>query len=136
MKPNGAEFEYKKERNEDLLRVYRELTHSTRYIRTPELYQELVRQPSKRFWVSEERAAVVLSSIFKGNMLHSMSKNKRKMFLEIFQRAKLLREQQPCLSIYEIAIKVVGQQAPEFYLTPESARVIICKSRKNASGRQ
>ena len=86
--------------------------------------------PSKRFWVSAERAAIVISNMMRGDDLLNMRPTKREMFQEIYHRIKILQEQNPRMSIYEMALKVVQEPAPKFYITAGSAKVIIYRIRK------
>jgi hypothetical protein len=134
MKPHGSKFEYEKDRINDLIRAYHELIDQSSHIRLPLIYKKVVNMPSARFWVSEERAAIVIAAMFKSesidDVLKGMRKNKKEMFHEIYKRALELRTQQPSLSVFDIAFQVVRQPAPKFYLTPGSARVYIYKAKK------
>ncbi len=134
MKPHGSKFEYEQERNHDLMRAYHQLINQYDHICLPLVYQEVVNLPSARFWVSEERAAIVIASMMhcdkEEDVLADMRPNKKEMFREIYSRAKKLREEFPSMSVFDIAFKVVRQPAPKFYLTPGSARVIIYKAKK------
>lgn len=130
MKHHGSKFEYEEERNHDLMRVYHELICASDFISLPQIYKEVVNMPSARFWVSEERAAIVISSMMKGDKLLDMRPTKREMFKEIYRRAMLLKKEQPALSVYDIAFKVVRQPAPKFYITPGYAKSIIFYAKK------
>lgn len=130
MKHHGSKFEYEEERNHDLMRVYHELICASDFINLPQIYKEVVNMPSARFWVSEERAAIVISSMMKGDKLLDMRPTKREMFKEIYRRAMLLKKEQPALSVYDIAFKVVRQPAPKFYITPGYAKSIIFYAKK------
>ena len=130
MKPHGSKFEYEKQRNEDLMRAFNELIEAAPYICLSSIYSQLVNRPSSRFWVSEERAAIVIAAMMKGDRLERMRPNKREMFYEIYRRAMILKKEKPTLSIFELAFQVVKQKAPKFYLTPGSAEVIIYRTKK------
>lgn len=130
MKPIGSKFEYEDERDEDLFCTFRLLIEETSHIKLRDIYIQLVDMPAQRFWVSEERAAIVISDMFKGKSLKGMRPNKKEMFQEIFRRARELREKYPNKSIAEIAFDVVRQQAPKFYITPSSARILIYKAKE------
>jgi hypothetical protein len=130
MKPHGSKFEYEQERNDDLMRAYHELIEAAPYICLNNIYREVVNMPSARFWVSEERAAIVIAAMMKGDQLQGMRPNKREMFNEIYRRAMILKKEKPTLSIFELAFQVVRQAAPKFYLTPGSAEVIIYRAKK------
>lgn len=124
-------MEYSQERIDDLMRVYDEYIASCSHIRMPEVYDKIVNMPSRRFWVSDIRAALVVSSIMRGNAgLNGMWPLKREMYEEIYHRVLALGEKCPELSIYELCAKVVVQPAPKFYLTPGSAKMMVCKARK------
>lgn len=61
----------------------------------------------------------------KGNPIDHMSNNKKKMFHEIYGRIVLLREKNPDTPLYLLVEEVVSSEAPCFYMTPKSAKVII-----------
>lgn len=130
MKHKGSVCDFLEERNNDLFEAYRNLLESARFIDRTELSIRIVNMPAKRFWVSEERAAIVISAMMhKGDMPH-LTETKKEMFDEIYKRALLVREQHPTMSIYEVARIVVNQPAPKFYITPGSAKVIIYYKKK------
>lgn len=112
------------------MRAYHELIKSAQYILMPEIYQKVVDMPTRRFWISEGRAAIVISAMMKGDTLENMGPLKREMYNEIYSRVIKLREKKPDLPIIQLVEMVVEQPAPKFYLTPGSAKVLICKIRK------
>lgn len=130
MKPHGSNSEFKQQRNDDLMRAYHELIKSAQYILMPEIYRKVVDMPTRRFWISESRAAIVISAMMKGDTLENMGPLKREMYNEIYSRVIKLREKKPDLPIIQLVEMVVEQPAPKFYLTPGSAKVLICKIRK------
>lgn len=124
-------MEYSKERIDDLMRAYDDHISLCRYINMPDVYNKIVNMPSKRFWVSDIRAALVVSAMIRGEAdLESMWPMKKEMYLEIYSRVVSLRKQNPQLSISESCSIVVMQPAPKFYLTAGSAKIMICKARK------
>lgn len=112
------------------MRVYHDIITSADFISLPDVYVEAVNRPSARFWVSEERAAIVISSMMKGDSLSRMRPTKREMFNEIYRRAMEIKKQKPSLSIYDIAFIVVRQPAPKFYITPGYAKSLIFHAKK------
>ena len=130
MKYFGSTFEYEEERNKDLMRAYREEIAAVDFINMPDIFRSIVNKPSSRFWVSEERAAIVVSAMMRGETLAKMRPLKREMFQEIYNRVKALQEQHPDKSVYQLTFTVVQQQAPKFYLTAGSAKVIISKIKR------
>lgn len=131
MKHPGSKFLYTEERNKDLIRAYREHAFSCIRINLPLLMQRIVDSPSKRFWVSERRAAIVVSGMMKGVYPKNISKMKLEMYEEIYRRVLAMQKQYPNRSLSELTAAVVGQKAPKFYLTPGSAHVIIHKILKS-----
>lgn len=130
MKHKGSISDVIQERNRDLFRSYRKLLQEAEFVNPDKLFEDVVNTPAKRFWVSEERAAIVISEMMRGHKPHENSKYRNGMFREIYRRAMKLKHKHPELTIYEIACKVVNQKAPRFYITPSSARTIIFYEKK------
>jgi len=112
------------------MRAYREAIAECNVIRMPDIFRAVVNKSSARFWVSEERAAIVISHLMRGGKLHNMRPLKKEMFHEIYRRVLALKADNPDMSLNQLAFFAVRQQAPKFYLTPGSAKVIICKIKK------
>lgn len=125
MKYFGSILEFTRERNEDLMRVYREKLSEASIIVMPVIFELVAQSPSSRFWVSEERAAIVISAMAAGRPMPRMRKNKREMFEEIFRRFVVMHEQQPDKSVYELVTLIVNQPAPKFYLTARTVGEFI-----------
>lgn len=130
MKPRGSKVEYEKERNNELMEAYHKLIDSADCICMDKIYNDVVDMPASRFFVSEERAAIVISSIMRGNKLMNMRPTKREMFFEIYRRAMLIRKQHPERTVFDLAFEVVRQHAPKFYMEPGYARRIIFQEKK------
>lgn len=125
MKHFGSILDFTRERNNDLLRVYYKTLASASVIVMPVIFELVAQSPASRFWVSEERAAIVISAMEAGKPLQRMRDNKREMFEEIYRRYLDLRKQFPDKSVYELAAKIVYQPAPKFYLTPRTVGEFI-----------
>ena len=130
MKHKGSKFEYEEERDKDLMRAYREQIAICNTIVLSEIFTKVVLMPASRFWVSEERACIVIGKMMRGDSLHKMRPTTREMYLEIYRRVCSIKKEQPDKPISEIVFQVVGQPAPQFYLTPDSARVIVTKIKR------
>jgi hypothetical protein len=135
MRHTGATYEYEAERNGELLRTFRSLLAAENTIRLKQVLAKLVSMPSSRFWVSSERATIVITEMLKGGSIEAMSPNKKAMFTEIYQRVKRLIKRYPGRPLNNIVAEVVEQPAPCFYLTPQSARVILHKAKKQCRSR-
>ena len=125
MKYFGSILDFTRERNDDLMRVYRQKIIEANFIIMPEIFQLVADSPASRFWVSEQRAAIVVSRMLAGKPLSRMRENKREMFEEIFRRFLILRDENPKKSIFELTAIVVNQPAPKFYLTPRTVGEFI-----------
>lgn len=127
MKYFGSILEFTKERNAELMKVYRNKLAEASAIVMPVIFQQVADSPASRFWVSEERAAVVISSMAAGKPMSRMRKNKREMFEEIYRRYLIMREDNPNGPICELVAKIINQPAPKFYLTPRTVGEFICR---------
>lgn len=129
-KITGSTLEYSDERIDALMSEYERYIASCKYIRMAEVFEYIVNQPCRRFWVSEIRAAVVIADMLKGNPLNNMHSAKKEMFREIYNRVMTLRNKNPGMSIYQMVSTVIQQPAPKFYLSPSSAKIMFYKARK------
>lgn len=116
----GSIMDFARQRNDDIMRAYREQLALANYIIMPEIFKKVAEAPAKRFWVSEERAAVEVSRMLVGKPFSRMRTNKREMFKEIFRRYIALHDLHPDKSLFELVSIVVHQPAPKFYLTPRT----------------
>ena len=114
----------------ELLKAYREEIAACDVIRMDEIWQRIANRSSRRFWVSEERAAIVVARMMRGDRLRKMKPLKREMYFEIFRIVKRLKEQYPDMPIYKLSFKAVNTPAPKFYMTPKSIKVIIYKIKR------
>lgn len=130
MKKKGTISQLQHERDDDLMRAFQQELAGRPHIQLPEVLNAVVSSPSKRFWVTSERAAIVIYNMMKGDELEHMRPLKRKMFREIYRRVMKLKANYPQLSIPILTEQVVAEPAPEFYITPGSAKVIISRIRK------
>lgn len=139
MGKQGSEFEFKQERDNDLMNVYRLAMKNAKYpVNLTEILTRVVNSPSKRFWVSSERASNVISEMYAGKDLAGMKQNKRLMFREIFRRVKQLQHlsQYKNYRLSELVSIVIEQPAPRFYITADSAKIIIHHIKKRECYKQ
>jgi hypothetical protein len=130
MKSFGSILAFTRERNAALLKAYRNCVSQACYIRLDEIGDKIVNSPAPRFWVSEERAAAVVSAIMRGKpVLDTMRPSKREMFQEIHRRVVALREQHPDWHLSELVYEVVNSPAPKFYMEASSALERLFKIR-------
>lgn len=128
MKYHGCILEFTDQRNKELMRAFKEVIQEEDFIDINKVSEKLVNKPCSRFWVSEERAMVVMNALFKGRpVLNAMRPTKREMFKEIYHRVIALRKQRPHYSLFELVMHVVNSPAPKFYMLPRSAMATIYK---------
>lgn len=130
MKSFGSVLSFTRERNAALLKAYREQIDAVGYVRLNEIVEKIVNSPSPRFWVSEERAAAVVSAIMRGKpVLETMRRSKREMFEEIHRRVVALKEVHPDWHLCRLVFEVVNSPAPKFYMEASSAQERLFKIR-------
>lgn len=134
MRRKGCIFEYEDDRNNDLLRAFRTLMADHTVTEIDDIWNRMASMPSSRFWVSDERAYIVMLRMMAGDTLPYMSRTKRSMFHEIYRRFTEARKENPDVSARQLCAQIVCQKAPSFYLTPSSIRIIIYKIRRNWYG--
>lgn len=112
------------------MNAFRKAIAERDFIDITEVSQVIVNMPCSRFWVSEERAMVVVAALSKGKpVLDTMRPTKREMFQEIYNRVTAIREtsNEP---LFDIVMRVVHSPAPKFYMRPRCAMEIIYKIKK------
>ena len=131
----GSSFEYEEKRDANLLKIYREVLAKAS-VSTPieAICAAVASHECDRFWVSEERTNIVTGMMAKNmeGTLKGMTPLKRKMYLEIYSRVQMLMKEHPGMTRLQAVSEVISSPAPEFYLTPGSVEVIICKMKKKA----
>lgn len=132
----GSTLEYTEERITALMEEYDRYIATCDYIRMSEVFDHIVNQPCRRFWVSNIRAAVVVARMLKGCKLKNMRPSKKEMFQEIFRRVCKMKEQFPSMSLFQLVAEVVAQPAPKFYLTASSAKIMVYKAKKEWYARE
>lgn len=136
MKPQGAIARHKTQRVKVLYNLYKAYLCTHQCIVMHDLYHHIASLPSPRFWVTPERASKVVCALTKGCKLSHMRPLRRQMFKDIYERVLHLRQREPHLSIERACAIVVKQPAPQFYLTPKSIKVMICKYRRECKAQR
>ena len=135
MRKKGSVFVLSDSRNRDLLRAYNEQVKKQlrlygRITQTG-LVERAVNSPASRFWVSSERACVIIYRLEKGESIGYMKRNKLRFYTELYKAFCLYREQHPEITCVKHLVEIVVMQpAPCFPITPRVARNIIEKMRR------
>lgn len=128
MKKKGSQSDFIEVRDAELHSRFMDLLRSERGKSLGELYGAAARCKASRFWVSPERAADVLSGMERGvKDMERMYPERRRMYEELSRRVADKRAESPERPMMHIVEEVVEQEAPEFYITEKSAKVIICR---------
>jgi len=114
------------DRNLDLLHVFRdELGKASFPFLLTDVLQKTVSRPARRFYISARRAKEIIVGMRAGHDLY-MNESKKKMVDEITQRLEE-REKESDRPMLHLLEEILDEPAPEFYLKPTSAKVILCK---------
>lgn len=132
MKRIGTVAEYAAQRNQELKQALRTALGRRDCHTLEDCYKAAVAMPASRFWVGERRAADVISLMRRGRQLRNMKPKTREMYMELHRRAMAYMRANPQAGIAEAAFEAVNSPAPEFYITPKSARVILSRARNRS----
>lgn len=127
MKHLGSVSEFNEQRDRELKAAFHHVLKTERADSVAQYFYKAAKREASRFWVSERRAYIVMKQMTAAPLPASMYAKKREMFAEIFRRVESLMAEHPEMTLYEATFEVVNSPAPEFYLTPGSARVILYK---------
>lgn len=125
-----SHFEYGDDRSRDLLAVFNRELGTHLFENVTSVIRRVVNMPSRRFWVSEERAFRVVSALLRGKTALRGGTLRREMYEEIARRTRAFMREHPGWPMRESVWHVVNSPAPKFYLSVESAHTIIVKERK------
>jgi hypothetical protein len=131
MKKIGAVTDFKEMRDRELTDAFRRLLREGVGSSLHELFELAAKQPASRFWVSEHRAAIVIRDmLYRGEDLRGMKEQSQRMYREIYRRVRAALRKDPGRCVYHLVFEVVNSPAPEFYLTAETAKVLIYAHRR------
>ena len=130
MKHLGSSFPYKKERERELLKVFKRELANSKHIVMKSILQRVVNNPCSKFWVTEERATIVISNMLCGKAIFA-KQSKKEMFEEILRRYKIERTKRKTEPMSRIIFDIVNSPAPKFYLSVSQAKIIINAARKS-----
>lgn len=115
------------ERDQEIMKRYAQIVGSERCKTQTEALTRVVQSPCKRFWVTPECAAKVLAKLHKGGDVSKMTPCKQRMYTELYRRflEKQKLEEYKNMSLSRICEILVEEEAPEFYLLPDTAMDIF-----------
>ena len=127
MKYLGSILGFTKERNNDIMRVYRKKIAEASFVFLPAISELVANSPAERFYISPERAAAVVTSMDSGKPLPRMRSNKAELYGELYRRFVERKKLYPDKPAKTIMASIVVEPAPKFYLTPRSLQEIYFK---------
>lgn len=129
-KAHRTSFEYRDDRSRNLLEVFNHLFNTTVNAQVEEVLRRAVDHPSRRFWVSEERALRVVRAMERDALPPRCNTLKREMYEEIYRRVSHLSAIHPDWPLRRLVWVVLHQEAPKFYLSVSSAHAIVVEEKK------
>jgi len=130
MKHQGSKIQHNDVRDKELRRLFSKYFNEGLNPGDIRFYQQIVKTPASRFWVSEDRAAEVISKMLRGEDIGNMYKEKQRMYREILRRTEEKLATEGARPIYHVVFEVVNSPAPEFYMSPATANKIISNMRR------
>lgn len=131
MKYFGSAMEFVRQRDRALLDAFNRILSSGDKPSVNEACLRVAQSPSPRFWVSPERATIVVGAMLAGRPMPRMRQSKRDMFNEIFSRFNAMRAAAPGISIYDAVSVIINQPAPSFYLSARTVALFVYRAIRN-----
>lgn len=126
MKKKGSTSDFASARNEELRRAFFD---QGIYSTSDEVMRKVVKKPSSRFWVDPDRARDIVSRYRRDpHSIDGMIPSRRAMYAALSHRCAELERMHPDRSMAHCMTMAVYSAAPEFYLSPATARKIIYNS--------
>lgn len=124
------------DRDKDLFDVFIKKMSESKYpICLTDVLKEVVKHPAKRFYVSSRRAHEIIVRIRNGEDV-KLSPERERMFhciMELVEEQEAKYNDKPLKHIIE---DIIDQPAPEFYLKPSSAKIILHHERRRQKDMQ
>lgn len=131
IKHKGSISEFKGERERELLAAYKVQLSKRHHKRLDYSFWEAVaKTPASRFWVSADRAIVIIKKLLKGEDVPTKIENNRMMFEDLFQVVLKEKKKKPDDKLALLVERAIRTPAPQMYITPNSAKIIISRIRR------
>ena len=120
---------FKNERDSDFYNVCEDIrrAYGGEYISTSDIARLAVRSQAKSFYISYCRCYNIIRLIKNGERLESRSKAKTSLFEEIKRRYLQIKEEKQALKDSDIVCMIIKEEAPRFYITDISAKILYYK---------
>lgn len=125
MKKKGSKSDFTEERNKELRAAF---FSQDVYSTTDKALERVVRKPATRFWVDPDRARDVISRIEKcPEVLDDMLPERQRMYKALMSKYEEIKGMYPEESKVSCVSMAIYSGAPEFFITPSTARSILYK---------
>lgn len=123
MKRKGSKSDFTEERNKELKsRFFSQEVYST----SDKSLIKVIKMPASRFWVDPDRARDVISTIKKNpGVLEKMYPERQRMYKALLSKYEEIQRQFPDKSRIDCVSMAIYSGAPEFFITPSTARNIL-----------
>lgn len=129
MKKLGAICDYIEDRNRELLSAYHKVVAGVNYIHRDKVLRLVAASPTSRLWISETRAIEVIRKYLLTGRVPNNSR-RGKLYAELCRRYDEVVASHTNEDIDSIVFGIVNSPASEFFMTPQSVKVILCKYKK------
>lgn len=123
MKRKGNTCEFREKRASELRAAF---FSQEVYSTCEEVMRKTVKTPASRFWVEPERARDVLTRMERNpESVSGMHPERQRMYKALYEKYRSLRLKNPRESKISCVTMAIYSGAPEFFLSPATARTII-----------
>lgn len=123
MKKKGSTSDFATERNQEIRRAFFD---QGIYSTADEVMEKVVKRPCSRFWIEPLRARDIVSRYRRdARSLDGMRAHRREMFRMLDIRCAEYERRFPKKSMIRCMTMAVYSGAPEFYMSPATARRLI-----------
>ncbi len=127
MKKKGSTSDCYAERNAEFRTAF---FNQGIYSTSDSVLKQAIKTPTSRFWVDPDRARDVMSKIEKDpDTISGMHPERRRMYLALYDKYKDVRKQFPTDPKIKAVSVAIFSGAPEFFLSPSTARSIIYRDK-------
>lgn len=136
MKKKGNVCEFTSQRDAEMWSCFRKILGDVKLINLSRIFAEVASSPASRFFVSEDRAAVVIRYHLRHGEWNVKGAQRIRMFSEIESRVLEILQSNPGTRFEDAVYDAVNSPAPGFFLTPRSCRTILYNYVADGGGRR
>lgn len=123
MKKKGCISDFTADRNAELRKAF---FNQDVYSTGDAAMKKTLKTPTSRFWVDPDRARDVMSRMEKDpDALSGMKPERQRMYRALYKKYTKIRQKNPSVSKIDATATAIYAGAPEFYITPSTARKVL-----------